>query len=243
MLAYVHAFDLTTIPWGTQLQATLAADGVTWSTYLFPQDGDPLGTFLAWPTNTQYVTGLSGSSCEKILWFDIDGGYMNGMQVSKCQVYLPIASPYYVFAYGAWLTPAGQGGPDCTCASGGTCYECGANGMFLSQGCIGTAGSGPMIIDLGVPNQGFDTDVLIVSYVFGLIDPSATLEPFCSDSGGPAFYDRRGLAASFGNFGTTQPSLGFRAAFPAACSCNGPLWEPGQACGATTADPFGFAWP
>jgi hypothetical protein len=246
MIAAVNAYDITTIPWGSIAVITYEPGGST-SVAVSPISA-PAPWFPAQNYQYQAAPLRSSSLCSQILtWTTYGPGnnvFPNGASFSRCQIYLPFPTAYYVIAYGGMLTATGQQNPSCTFG-----LSCGYNSV--SQACIYAEQSSsdyPLIVDLAVPDQSLDSSVCVNNYYFGLITPGSPAgSGFCNEGGeaGPpgGFWYNSGCNEVEGFQNTTPDISELAAAAYNGCGCCGPMYSASQICSAPPADPFGAPWP
>lgn len=162
MIAWIEAFDITSIPWGAE-----------WDTYFFDashttpdsQNGGPMvytgsvnSLWIPSSTTPNYTAGAPPCYILPIAAFDGSPGL-----VVKAQAILQKPTKYCIIA---WGSPT-----DASLSA-----TCGDPDLWVAQGCIypqQADSAYPMIVDLPIPYYLLDASVSVVNYYIGFITPGA----------------------------------------------------------------------
>jgi hypothetical protein len=244
MISAVNAFDITTLAWGTQNTITYEPGGSTTNSIT--------SASWLWPQNYQYIA--YGYPCSKVTYWSVlpsSSTFQPSSPVTtgagsfvRCQVYIPEPTAYFVIAYGAYSTCVGEQNPDCISYCITNPFNCG-RGLDTSQACIYPQQSDdayPLIVDLGIPDQSLDSEVVVNNYGFGLINSSSSYPTsWCTGSGGQGYVDNG--CSGISGFFQTMPGIAYVSAYPGSCGCAGAMYNTGQVCMSPSGDPFGAPWP
>jgi len=158
MVAWVNAFDITTVPWGIYRQGN----------FTDPSQTSPPGTSdgncsagVCSPQNGLLCVGPA----------DEDGNCTivacATPLVQRSQYFIPFPIAYYVIAYGTSISAAPLDE-----------RACGEGGDWFSMGCIypiQDATDYPLLVDLPIPDNTLDATILVQGYYLGIIVPGSTI--------------------------------------------------------------------
>ena len=204
MVAWVNAYDITTVAWGDYHQGNFT---------------DPSQTSPPTTSDAACSTGACNPQNGLLCVGGPDGeGHCTIVActtplVQRSQYLIPIAVPYYVIASGQSINQ-----------EGGACN--GAGGSWFSMGCIfpaGSPGNYPLLVDLPIPDNTLDAAVLVQSYYLGIIVPGATIP------GGGVFSQEITILPNLSSLTPSNagvPGFGPSWAGSISASCDGPIDDP-----------------
>jgi hypothetical protein len=206
MVAWVNAYDITTVPWGDYHQGNFT---------------DPSQTT---PPTTSDFSCTSGACAPQNGLLCVGAPDEDGNctivdcptpSVQRAQYLLPVPIAYFVIAYGTSISAAPLDE-----------QSCGEGGYWFSEGCIypiQSASDYPLTIDLPIPDNTLDATILVQTYYLGIILPGATI---------PAGGVLSSAISILPNLSSLTPSnagvSGFGASWAGsiATACDGPIDDP-----------------
>jgi hypothetical protein len=220
MLAWVAAYDITTVPWGALNTGNFTSPSQTTPP---TQSGGSIAGALSGSQNQLHALNTSQPSSPGPCTIGDDGDPV----VYRAQALLPFPTAYYIMAWGVPMDSA-------------LSATCGAPAFFAAQGCIYPQQPDinyPMIVDLPIPDDTLDSSILVQNYNLGLITPGAGY----SNGNGSLFAVEQdlnwGAAGHVCGFGDTTPVCS-----PIGMNGLGPNWNNTAICFNTATpsavDPF-----
>jgi hypothetical protein len=184
MIAWIEAFDITTVPWGNYNTGNFTSPSQT--TPPTQSSGLIAGAFTG---SVNQLKGLDVRQSPPGCTIAASGT----PNAYRAQAYLPTPTAYYIVAWGDPMDAS-------------LSETCGNPAFWVAQGCNFEQEEEavyPMIVDLPIPDDTLDASILVQNYYLGIITPGAGY----NNMNGPLFAEQQDLIG-MGAPGYTLNSVG-----------------------------------